>query len=316
MRTSRAVTQLTPAWDDAVRSFVEHLEFERGRSAHTVRAYTGDLTDLGQHAFRHGVTDPSDLTLQTLRSWLAALDRAGVARATLARRAAAARSFTAWNFRRGACATDVGVRLASPKLARELPVVIRVDQATAVLEGLNQAVVDADLTDQPEAQRNRAMVELLYATGIRVGELCSLDIDDVDYERQTIAVIGKGNKPRVVPVGVPAIRTLRVWLGEGRTRWANSKSGSALFLGKRGARIDPRVARKVVVEAGALVPDLPHLAPHGLRHSAATHVLEGGADLRIVQELLGHATLSTTQLYTHVSVERLRAVYEQAHPRA
>ncbi|MEI6621861.1 MAG: tyrosine recombinase XerC [Actinomycetes bacterium] len=315
MGVPNAVTNLTPAWDDAVLSFAEHLQFERGRSTHTVRAYSSDLVDLGRHACRRGIADPAGLTLQELRAWLAELDRRGVARATVARRAAAARSFTAWNHRRGCAVGDVGLRLASPKVRRDLPDIIRGDQAIAVLDGLTANIASASPSDRPEAVRDSAMVELLYATGIRVGELCGLDVGDVEFERRTVRVFGKGGKQRVVPVGLPAMRAVELWLDECRGLRASSVEG-ALFVGRRGARIDPRIVRGVVLKAGADVPDIARLAPHGIRHSAATHVLEGGADLRVVQELLGHATLATTQLYTHVSVERLKAVYEQAHPRA
>ena len=315
-RQPGSATSLTPAWDEAICAFAEHTRLERARSEHTVRAYSTDLASLAKHAARYGVSDPAELNLQVLRSWLAALDRSGMARATLARRAAAARSFTAWCQRTGIAGTDAGLRLASPKIARTLPSVIKIDQAKATLEGSDRAVMEASDEDRPEALRDRALVELLYATGIRIGELCGLDLSDVDDERRTVRVLGKGGKQRVVPFGIPAQRAIASWRDDGRPKRTTADSDSALFLGKRGARIDPRVARTVVLEAGKRVNDMPRLKPHGLRHSAATHVLEGGADLRTVQELLGHATLATTQLYTHVSVERLRSVYEQAHPRA
>lgn len=316
MSDSQGTVRLTPAWDEAVQGYAQYLIFERSRSVHTVRAYSTDLSDLARHAHRHGVDDPSDVTLVTLRSWLAAADRRGVARATLARRAASARSFTAWCHRTGRCAIDPGARLAAPKLTRSLPEVIRVDQASETLDRLAAAVSSVPAESRPEALRDSAMVELLYATGMRIGELCGLDIDDIDIDRRTAAVTGKGDKPRVVPIGLPAMRALQRWLAQGRVCRVRPDTGPALFLGRRGGRIDQRVARTVVAQAGQSVAGVGRLAPHALRHSAATHVLEGGADLRVVQELLGHATLATTQLYTHVSVERLRAVYEQAHPRA
>jgi integrase/recombinase XerC len=164
--------------------------------------------------------------------------------------------------------------------------------------------------------RDAAVMELLYAAALRVSELCGMDLGDLDEERGTVRVLGKGRKERTVPVGQPAARAVRDWLRHGRPVLATGRSGAALFLGARGGRLDPRAARRVVHEAVAALPAVPDTGPHGLRHSAATHLLEGGADLRSVQEYLGHASLSSTQIYTHVSVERLLAAYRQAHPRA
>jgi len=303
-------------WTQAVAEFADHLQLDRGRSPHTVRAYVGDLVDLARYASANGVSQPVELTLQTLRGWLAGMYAADLARSTIARRAAAARGFTAWNFRFGPAPTDVGLRLASPKNNRNLPHVLRVDQARDMLAASVVAGDGVDPRDRPEALRDTAILEVLYATGIRIGELCALDLSDIDQQRRTIEVLGKGNKPRVVPIGLPALRALGGWLEFGRPKRMTSESNDALFLGKRGKRVDPRVARSAVSLAIHRVSGVPGMGPHSLRHSAATHVLEGGADLRTVQELLGHASLATTQMYTHVSVERLRAVYEQAHPRA
>ena len=166
------------------------------------------------------------------------------------------------------------------------------------------------------ALRDRLIVEMLYATGIRVSELCGLDVDDVDTGHRLVRVLGKGNKQRTVPFGTPAAEALRAWLDEGRPALVTAASGPALLLGARGRRLDVRQARTVVHQTVAAVDGAPDMGPHGLRHSAATHLLEGGADLRVVQELLGHSSLATTQLYTHVAVSRLRAVHDQAHPRA
>jgi integrase/recombinase XerC len=168
----------------------------------------------------------------------------------------------------------------------------------------------------PGGIRDRAVLELLYASAVRVGELVGLDLDDVDRGRRVVRVLGKGRKERTVPIGLPAARALDAWLADGRPRLVRPLSGPALFLGERGGRLDQRAVRRLVHRMVREVPGAPDLGPHGLRHTAATHLLEGGADLRSVQELLGHATLATTQIYTHVSVERLKATYEQAHPRA
>ncbi len=295
--------------EEAAAAYERYLRSERGLSAHTVRGYLGDAISLLDHAARMGIRDPSALDLATLRSWLARLRTSGAARASLARRAAGARSFTAWAHRAGRLGCDVGQLLASPKPGRPLPSVLRQVQARALVE------LPTDSFD-PLAVRDGLVVELLYGTGVRVGELCGLDIDDVDRARRVIRVLGKGGRQRTVPYGVPAERALHSYLRQARPALAVAVSGPALLLGARGGRMDPRAVRRLVHERVASVPGAPDVGPHGLRHSAATHLLEGGADLRSVQELLGHATLASTQIYTHVTVERLRAAYEQAHPRA
>jgi integrase/recombinase XerC len=297
---------------EAHEAFVEHLRDERGLSAHTVRAYGGDVHSLLDHGVRLGKISVDDIDLAVLRSWLARLQSTGAARTTLARRAAAARAFTHWCGRTGRSSGDAGARLASPKAHRPLPPVLKQQDAADLLDAVAE---DADAGD-PVALRDRALLELLYATGIRVGELTALDRPALDLDRGTVRVMGKGGKERVVPFGVPARSALQNWLDVGRPSLAAERSGEALFLGVRGGRLDPRAARAIVHQRLRAVPGAPDVGPHGLRHTAATHLLEGGADLRSVQELLGHATLATTQIYTHVSVERLRATYEQAHPRA
>jgi integrase/recombinase XerC len=297
---------------DAVDRFGTHLAVELGRSPHTVRAYIGDVTRLLDYAREQGATSLQDLDLTDLRGWLAQESEQGHARSTLARRAAAARVFTAWATRRGLLGSDPGDRLATPRTSRSLPGVLKQAEAAALLEVAAVAADDGD----PVHLRDRLLLELLYATGIRVGELVGLDVDDLDDSRRTVRVLGKGAKERVVPYGPPAQRALDAWLDTGRPQLVTEGSGPALLLGARGGRLDPRTAREVVHRMLRHVPGAPDLGPHGLRHSAATHLLEGGADLRSVQEILGHATLATTQIYTHVSVERLRATYEQAHPRA
>ena len=303
---------LPEALADALAGFTRHLRSERGLSEHSVRAYSGDVTSLLEHARRMGRDALAGIDLLVLRSWLAGQSTRGMARATLARRAAAARSFTAWAARTGLLATDPGALLATPRSGRPLPGILRQDEADALLHVAGLAADDESAT----AIRDLAVLEVLYACGIRVGELCGLDLGDVDRGRRVLRVMGKGAKERVVPVGAPALRAVDRWLADGRPRLARPTSGAALFLGARGGRVDPRTVRRKVHALLAHVPGAPDLGPHGLRHSAATHLLEGGADLRSVQELLGHATLATTQIYTHVSVDRLKATYDQAHPRA
>jgi integrase/recombinase XerC len=314
-----------PPMAAALAAFERYLRSGRSLSPHTVRAYVGDVRSLLEHAGRHGVSAPDGLGLSHLRGWLASQHTSGAARATLARRSAAARTFTAFAHRRGWLAVDPGPQLGTLKTRRALPHVLRQDEMKAVLASLDAAARQAGAAGAAEAVkaaevavalRDAAVLEMFYATGIRVSELCGLDAGHLDHDRRTVRVRGKGDKERTVPVGVPALRAVTRWLAAGRPALATASSGQALFLGVRGGRLDPRAARRIVHqrlrEAGAA----RDTGPHGIRHSAATHLLEGGADLRSVQEILGHASPATTQIYTHVSIERLKSSYRQAHPRA
>jgi integrase/recombinase XerC len=294
-----------------LEEFDEYLGLQCSRSAHTRRAYLGDVRSLFDFLAGRAI-GLDGLSLPVLRTWLAAAAGAGAARTTLARRTSAVKAFTAWAMRRGLLTTDPAARLQVPKAHRTLPAVLRQDQA---LDAMAAAKSGAEQGD-PLALRDRLIVEMLYATGIRVSELCGLDIDDVDTRHRLVRVLGKGNKQRTVPFGGPAADALRAWLTDGRPALVTAESGPALLVGARGRRLDVRQARTVVHQTVAAVTGAPDMGPHGLRHSAATHLLEGGADLRVVQELLGHSSLATTQLYTHVAVSRLRAVHDQAHPRA
>ena len=294
-------------------AFLNYLESERNLSAHTIRAYLGDLDSFFEHLEKLDVTDFSKLDLSHIRSWLANQQVKGGARTTLSRRAVSIRLFTKWATKKGYLAKDVGATLATPKGARTLPDVLNVADAGLAMDALATRVAEED---GPLSKRDCAMVEVLYASGARVSELCGLDLQDIDYERNTIRVIGKGNKERTIPLGNPAMRALDAWLKEGRPSLAGDKSDRAVFLGARGKRIDQRTVRTVVYQALEALEGAVKLGPHALRHSAATHLLEGGADLRTVQEILGHASLATTQIYTHVSTERLQKAFKQAHPRA
>ncbi len=296
----------------ALADYERHLVSERDLTGHTVRAYVADIAGMLQHAARLGHTDLASLDVRSLRSWLAGQQTRGLARTTIARRATAVRVFTAWAHRTGRVADDPGAMLGSPKAHRTLPAALRRDEARELLEA---AATRAD-DGSPVGLRDVAVLELLYATGIRVGELCGLDVDDLDRERRVVRVLGKGRKERSVPYGRPAELAVGRWLEAGRPGLARAGSGPALFLGARGGRVDQRAVRSMVHARLADVPGAPDLGPHGLRHTAATHLLEGGADLRTVQELLGHASLATTQIYTHVTTDRLRQAYRQAHPRA
>lgn len=306
------MSDLPEEFATALAAYERHLVSERDLTPHTVRAYLGDVTGMLAHAAALGLTSPDQLDLRTLRSWLANQQTLGKARTTMARRATAVRVFTAWALRTGRARTDPGAQLGSPKAHKSLPPALDVAQARALLDAAATAADDGS----PTGLRDVAILELLYATGIRVGELCGLDVDDVDRGRRVVRVFGKGRKERTVPYGQPADQALGRWLEVGRRALAVPGSGAALFLGARGGRIDQRAVRTLVHRRLADVPGAPDLGPHGLRHTAATHLLEGGADLRTVQELLGHASLATTQIYTHVTAERLRKAYQLAHPRA
>jgi integrase/recombinase XerC len=297
---------------EVLAAYERHLVSERDLAPHTVRAYLTDVGGLLEHAGRMGRGQVTDLDLRVLRSWLAHQQVTGRSRTTLARRATAVRVFTAWLTRTGRIPSDVGASLRSPKARQTLPPVLRRDEAAELIAAAARLADDGS----PTGLRDTAMLELLYATGVRVGELVALDIDDVDRGRNVVRVFGKGRKERTVPFGLPAAGALDAWLVGGRPRLSAPGAGAALFLGARGGRIDQRAVRTVVHRRVADVPGAPDIGPHGLRHTAATHLLEGGADLRSVQELLGHASLATTQLYTHVSTDRLRQAYRQAHPRA
>lgn len=296
----------------AMADFDRYVTAERGRSKHTARAYAADLNSLFGYAAAEGALELPDITLNVLRGWLGELSSSGLARSTLARRAATVRTFMGWAFREELIEVDPSVRLKTPKKNSPLPHVLHQQQMTKMLSSLAEAAAAGD----PLAVRNRALVELLYAAGLRVGELSGLDVDDADLDRRTVRVLGKGDKERTVPFGIPAAVAIDDWLRRGRPALSNGNSGPAMFLGKRGRRIDQRQVRSVVERHLSALGDTAATSPHALRHSAATHLLDGGADLRAVQEILGHNSLATTQIYTHVSVERLRQSYQQAHPRA
>ena len=301
------------SFSDVRNAFEKYLDSERSLSVHTVRAYMGDLDSLLEHLERLNLAEFKELELTHVRSWLANLQVKGGARTTLSRRAVSIRLFTKWAAKKGFLEKDIAQNLATPKGHRTLPGVLTSTDTTIAMDSLATRVAEEGT---PQSLRDCAMVELLYATGARVSELCGLDLDDINYERNTIRVLGKGNKERTIPIGAPAMRAVEAWLKDGRETLVTNNSEGAVFLGMRGKRIDQRAVRTVVYEALTALERVELMGPHALRHSAATHLLEGGADLRTVQEILGHASLATTQIYTHVTTERLQKAFKQAHPRA
>ncbi|UNK69368.1 tyrosine recombinase XerC [Microbacterium sp. H1-D42] len=314
----------------AVTEFTTHLEQVRRLSPATVRAYRSDLTDLGRalsaqraSADEQAGTDSaraasaielSTVDLEALRDWLWQATQRGDARSTMARRAAAVRSFFGWAHENGLIETDPSLRLITPKRSKTLPVVASQDGIRDLLDAQRAAAADGDAI----ALRDHAMLEMLYGSGMRVSELCGIDVDDLDLQRRTVRVLGKGSKERVVPFGGPASDAVGAYLTRARPALLTRAPvpGAAVFLGARGARIGPRTVYALVTRVLGPIVGAEHVGPHALRHSAATHLLDGGADLRAVQEILGHASLGTTQIYTHVSAERLTASYKLAHPRA
>ncbi len=296
---------------EVIAKYEEHLIHVRNLADNSIVGYVSDLKSFLAHIEKLGISEFSELKLTHIRSWLANLQSTGATRATLARRIVSMRAFTYWAASQGWISEDIGAQLAIPKPHKTLPDVLNLAQTETVLAAI-AAKAGEDPT--PLNIRDLAMIEVLYASGIRVSELCGLNFVDFDTSRNTLQVLGKGNKQRVVPIGIPAVKALENWLKVGRPEMANKDSENAIFIGSRGKRIDQRTVREVVYDAMAAIGS--HMSPHGLRHTAATHLLEGGADLRTVQEILGHASLATTQIYTHVSPKRLQTAYQQAHPRA
>ncbi len=296
----------------AVDAFADHLAVERGFSANTVRSYRSDLASLVGFAAGRDLADTAHLDLEFLRDWLWSGSQAGLSKSTLARRSAAVRGFTTWLTGSGQEPTDAAARLKAPKPDRYLPRVLTGPQVTGVLDSLATRAGTGD----PNALRDRAVVELVYACALRVSEVTGLDLDQLDLSRLTARVVGKGSKERVVPFGVPARDALEHYLDEGRPALLAATPERAVFLGPKGRRLGTRSVYSLVSRMTADLPGGVPTGPHALRHSAATHLLDGGADLRAVQEMLGHASLGTTQIYTHVSTERLKESYRSAHPRA
>ncbi|NMN00410.1 recombinase XerC [Bifidobacterium sp. DSM 109958] len=340
------------AWyDEPLDEYLTFLRANRGLSPNTLRAYGADVAGCLHLLTLRGVGSLSDVTIDALRLWMAHESRSH-ARSSMARRTVAVRGFFRFCLDRGLIGADPAAGLMTPKIPSTLPAVLTEAQAARLMtsadrvadaatgetrkagetdagcdghgrDGLgcvaddgagNDGVGTDGDTDTPVALRDAAIMELLYATGIRVAELTGLDVDDVDFAQRTARVTGKGNKQRVVPFGAPAARALRRWLERGRPALLRDDT-PALFLGVRGGRLGQRAARRTVHEEAARA-GVPDISPHALRHSAATHMLNGGADLREVQEMLGHSSLATTQRYTHVSIEQLRGRYAQAFPRA
>ena len=301
--------------DAVLDDYLAHVKTERGYSSHTVAAYRADLVDLLSFAEQRGLSTVDGIDLAVLRDWLWDATERGLARATIARRAASARGFTHWMFRRGDLASDPGARLKAPRAQRTLP---RVVGAPALDDALAQLSARAAGDDpDPVAVRDSAIAELLYASALRVSELVGLDVGDIDRRRRTVRVTGKGSKERVVPYGAPAARAIDRYLESARPAMLEGRTAtSAVFVGARGARMGARSVYRLVASILEDIPGTGPSGPHAFRHTAATHLLDGGADLRAVQEFLGHASLGTTQIYTHVSAERLKESYRTAHPRA
>lgn len=302
---------MQPIFESTLERFRTHLEASRGYSKHTVKGYVSDLYDLIDFLEVSGVSTPSEIDLESLRAWLFTLSEREMAKSSMARKTASARSFTAWLYERGELSVDPGLRLKTPKAGKALPKVVTKEAMGDLLRALEEAAN----TQDPQAIRDLLIVELLYATGARVSELSGLNLSDIDENRRLIQVTGKGNKQRMIPYGIPAEVALNNWLRIGRPKFVTPNTSFELLLNSQGKRLGTRQIYEVVAKALSGTA-LGAAGPHALRHTAATHLLDGGADLRAVQELLGHASLGTTQIYTHLSIERLKEGYKNAHPRA
>ena len=329
------VPQVPLAISEPIADFLDYLRLERARSENTLRAYGVDLRLMTEFLVGQAhVQRLPDVTVEMLRDWLALLHEAQISRTTIARRISSVKNFFAWALKHKVVAKDPALRLVAPKKEQRLPHVLQAGQIDRLLsepasetpkadpasgkpaKALTEAEMVAEQKCIALVARDRVIAELLYASGLRISELVSLDITDIDFERRTVRVVGKGNKERVVPFGKPAERVINHWLRNHRKVLALPDTGGALLVGARGGRLNVRQAREVIAQALKSLGDTSASGPHALRHTVATHLLDGGADLRAVQEFLGHSSLATTQLYTHVSVERLRESYRTAHPRA
>jgi integrase/recombinase XerC len=288
--------------DAAVGAFLEYLAVERGASTHTLRSYAADLTDFNRFLGAEKIGGLSAADTRAVRAYVAHLHQRRLSKATIARKLATVRSCFRFLARRGVIEVNPARQVRSPRLGRRLPSFLPKDEATQLL--------DAPPEPSSAGARDRALLELLYASGLRVAEGCGLDLDDLDEAQRRVRVVGKGDRERVVPVGETALEALAAYLAmRGRRR-------GPLFLNARGGRLTPRSARRIVKRLARRAGLSQRVTPHTLRHSFATHMLGEGADLRLIQELLGHRRLSTTQRYTHVSPEHLMRVYDAAHPRA
>ena len=296
-----------PSAEELVDRFLNHLAVERGVSPNTVRAYSADLSRYLEWAERSRV-DPISLSHRQMRSYLAELDRAHYARRTIARRLSAIRSLFAFLHAEGVVGSDPAAVLATPKIPSRLPKVLHADTVTALLEAPDAAT--------PAGLRDKAVLEVLYATGARVSEVSSLQLGDLDLPQGQVTLMGKGSKERIVPMHRIAVESLKEYLCDGRPILRSNDSGDQLFLSARGRRYSPDAIRRMFKRHLAAVGAASTLSPHALRHTFATHLLDSGADLRTVQELLGHVALSTTQIYTHLSTQRLQDVHRNSHPRA
>jgi len=296
----------------AVHRFGDELVAKKRLSENSMRAYLIDIEQFVEFALSQQLVTTEELYPDVARSWIWSHAEAGLAGASLRRKVSSLKRFSQWLYQHHHTPEDIGLRLSAPQAGHALPRVVQKAQMEQIFDGLHARAT----TGEPVALRDRAIVELLYATALRVSELVGLRLLDVALDERTLRVVGKGDKERVVPFGGPADAALRDYLDRGRPVLVGLESNDHIFLNTRGSVVGVRSVYQVVASLLSELPGSGPLGPHTLRHTAATHLLDGGADLRSVQELLGHASLATTQMYTHVSTERLTAAYQQAHPRA
>ncbi len=305
---------MTYSWySKTLEDFLEYLKIEKNRSENTIRSYQTDLELLLEFVSNKGVSSVNKISTELIKEWIISLKKNQISNTTISRRISSVKVFFNYLIKNNLIEINPTLKVIAPKLNKVLPNILGQKQAEQLLD--QAAIYEIEEESIDIRIRDYAILEVLYSTGIRVSELVGLNIHDVNFNNLTLKVLGKGRKERVVPFGIPARDALDKYLNESRNKF-NDKNSSALFLGQRGNRLNVRQVRRILNKAMSQIENGKEISPHDLRHSAATHMLEAGADLRIVQELLGHSSLATTQKYTHVTIERLREVFANAHPRA
>jgi len=305
---------MTNSWySKNLEEFLDYLKIEKNRSENTLRSYQTDLELLSEFLTNKGITNWDKTNNELIKEWVIDLKKKNISNTTIARRISSVKVFFGFLVKRNFIETNPTLKLITPKLNKVLPNVLGQKQAEQLLTQAANLEVEEEIEEV--RIRDYAILEVLYSTGIRVSELVGLDLDDINFSNLTLKVLGKGRKERIVPFGIPAKDAIDMYLTESRNKFIDKKT-QALFLGQRGNRLNVRQVRRILNKAMHQIENGKEISPHDLRHSAATHMLEAGADLRIVQELLGHSSLATTQKYTHVTIERLREVFANAHPRA
>jgi len=305
---------MTNSWySKTLEKFLDYLKIEKNRSDNTIRSYQTDIELLFEFLTSRGLSSFKEIQTDFIKEWIVSLKKNNISNTTISRRISSIKVFFNFLVKNNLIEINPTLKIIAPKLNKVLPNILGQKQAEQLLT--QAAIYEVEEESQEVRIRDYAILEVLYSTGIRVSELVGLDVEDINFSNLTLKVLGKGKKERFVPFGIPAREAIDKYLKDSRNS-LNDKNSQALFLGLRGKRLNVRQVRRILNKAMDQIENSKEVSPHDLRHSAATHMLEAGADLRIVQELLGHSSLATTQKYTHVTIERLREVFANAHPRA